>query len=104
MKEGDLRVWWCPQVPCEAFHVPVDTPDEAAKILGILAGYDAFQLENLIKPDYTNVGGLEVFEPDENNKLEWCEWVDSHGYSIMERPDDESPATAEPTGQGGQHE
>lgn len=68
-KEGDLQVWWIPQVPGESFKVPVDTLEEAIKILDTLAKYDLFQLENNIKPDYCNTGGLSVFEDGE-----WSDW------------------------------
>ena len=67
--EGDLRVWWIPQVPMAPFRVPVLTPFEAQKIITTLADYDAFLFENNVKPDYCNAGGLEVFEDGE-----WCEW------------------------------
>ncbi len=77
-KEGDLRVWWIPQVPMrQPFHVDVDSPKEASKILGVLAYYDLFQYENKVRPDYANVGGLEVFEDGE-----WCEWYDEDGDDI----------------------
>ena len=70
-KEGDLKVWWMPQVPCKAFEVTVKSPGEAVMILEILAHYDLFQLENNIKPDYCNAGGLNVFEDGE-----WLTWYD----------------------------
>lgn len=68
-KDGDLRVWWIPQVPMKAFNVPVKTVDEAKLLLRTLADYDLFQYENRIKPDYCNMGGLEVFEAEG-----WMEW------------------------------
>jgi hypothetical protein len=79
-KENDLRVFWIPQVPMKAFYVAVSGPDEAGKVLDILAMYDLFQFENNVKPDYSNMGGLEVFE-----KGEWLDWEDqSTGDSIDE--------------------
>lgn len=54
-----LRVWWIPQVSCKAFHVDVESQEEAIKIMDVLAKYDLFQLEYKIKPDYCNIGGLE---------------------------------------------
>lgn len=81
-KEGDLRVWWIPQIsqwPTEAFITPVDNILEAKKLLDTLANYDEFQLKHNIKPDYCNAGGLEIFEEGE-----WCEWVDEYGCSIDE--------------------
>jgi len=77
-KEGDLHVWWIPQVPMKAFRVQVRDVHEAKLILGTLAFYDIFQFENNIKPDYCNMGGLEVFENGE-----WTEWYDEEsGDSI----------------------
>lgn len=78
MSHPALRVWWIPQVPMkDAFHVPVGSPEEAIKIIETLANYDLFQLKHNIKPDYTNVGGLDVFEDGE-----WVEWYDEHGNDI----------------------
>lgn len=71
------RVWHIPQVPGEPFIVNVSGPEEARKILDILADYDLFQFENRIKPDYTNVGGLEVFD-----RGEWVEWYDCEDQDI----------------------
>ena len=85
-KEGDLRVWWIPQVPGQPFHVPVASVAEARLLVDALAAYDAFQYRNRIKPDYSNAGGLEVFEDGE-----WCEWSDEDGDEIAaekyDRPD-----------------
>jgi|GEM_PF-2486960 len=74
---GALRVWWIPQVPGRPFLVSVPSVEAAALILGTLAQYDIFQLENRIKPDYCNAGGLEVLEGDE-----WEEWYSEEGESI----------------------
>ena len=76
-EEGDLRVWWIPQVPMKYFEVPVKNTDEAVLILETLANYDIFQFENNIKPDYCNAGGLIVFENGE-----WCEWENEDGQQI----------------------
>ncbi len=46
--------------------------------MNVLANYDLFQLENSIKPDYSNVGGLEVrrvCDPDACT-CRCCEWED----------------------------
>jgi hypothetical protein len=69
--EGDLRVWWIPQVPMPQFWVDVSSPADAKRILSILGDYDAFQLTHRVKPDYCNVGGLCVFEDGE-----WVDWYD----------------------------
>lgn len=72
-----FRVWWIPQVPMSPFHVTVNNPKEARLILDTLAQYDIFQFENNIKPDYSNAGGLEVYEDGE-----WNEWHDEDGDDI----------------------
>lgn len=71
MREGDLRVWWIPQVPMTRFFVPVESIEQAKLIYNTLARYDAFQFEHNVKPDYCNLGGLEVVEDGE-----WLEWSD----------------------------
>ena len=82
-----LRVWWIPQVPGKPFLVPVDTLVEGKRLLNVLANYDLFQLENNIKPDYSNVGGLSVFDPydkEDGPDGSWLDWEDSDGNSIDE--------------------
>lgn len=68
-KSGDLQVWWVPQVPMKAFTVPVKTLREAKLLLDTLAKYDVFQFENKVKPDFSNAGGLNIFEDGE-----WVDW------------------------------
>jgi hypothetical protein len=74
----NMRVWWIPQIPGSPFHVPVKNESEAILILNTLANYDKFQLDNRIKGDYCNVGGLEVLLDDG----EWNEWTDNDGDCI----------------------
>lgn len=65
-----LRVWWIPQVPMKKrFEVYVKDEFQANLVLNVLADYDMFQLKNNIKPDYSNVGGLEMFYENE-----WVDW------------------------------
>lgn len=77
--KGQLQVWWIPQVPGTPFTVDVDTPQEAKKLLDVLARYDAFQFEHRIKPDYCNAGGLRQWDGSE-----WEEWQDDNGDDIDE--------------------
>lgn len=89
--KGTLRVWWIPQMPMEAFQVPVTTLREARLILNTLAEYDKFQFENNIKPDYCNAGGLSAFDGKE-----WIDWYDLEGREFDDVPDEElSTATWE---------
>jgi hypothetical protein len=74
-----LKVWWIPQVPGQRFEVPVKTIDEAVLLLTALADYDKFQYEQNVKPDYSNAGGLLVFEEKDQ---EWLDWENEEGESI----------------------
>ena len=76
-KNGDLRVWWIPQVPMGAFYQPVQSIREAKLLLDTLAKYDLFQYEHRVKPDCSNAGGLEVYGNDG-----WIEWSDENGDDI----------------------
>jgi hypothetical protein len=79
VKDGDLSVWWIPQVPGKAFRVPVATLHAAALIMDTLAAYDNFQFKNRIKPDYCNAGGLSIFEDGA-----WVDWYDEDGFDFDE--------------------
>jgi hypothetical protein len=76
-REGDLKVWWIPQVPMKAFEVMVPSLVTAKVLLDALADYDLFQFENNIKPDYANTGGLIIFEDGE-----WNDWYSADGDQI----------------------
>ena len=54
----ELQVWWIPQIPMKAFEYQVPSVGHGKLLLDALAKYDQFQLDNNIKPDYSNVGGL----------------------------------------------
>lgn len=90
-KEGDLQVWWVPQIPMDGFRIPVDSPEQAKFILAVLGEYDLFQYDHRVKPDYSNAGGLEIFRNGE-----WEEW-ESHDYDDI---DAWKPGLAEKIGLG----
>ena len=73
-----MRVWWIPQIPGEPFLVPV--PDLAAGrlVCDTLADYDNFQLEQNVKPDFSNAGGIQMLE-DVGEGLEWVDAFDDQG-------------------------
>lgn len=73
-KEGDLTVWWVPQVPMQAFEAEVNSVEEGVKVLNVLARYDLFQLEHSVKPDFCNAGGLR----------RWCSDIDGTGMAGWE--------------------
>lgn len=61
---GELRFWWIPQIPMKAFTRKVATIAEGRMLEEAFADYDQFQLDNNIKPDYSNTGGIARWEPD----------------------------------------
>jgi len=73
------RIWHIPQVPMKPFRADVESPQEAQKFLNMLADYDVFQLENKVKPDYTNASGLEIYIDGG-----WEEWQDESGEDIFD--------------------
>jgi hypothetical protein len=81
MEQKKYKVWWVPQVPMKAFEVFVDTLVEAKLLLDTLAEYDRFQLENNVKPDYTNAGGVCVLEDLDDGPC-WCDWYSDGGHGI----------------------
>jgi hypothetical protein len=60
------------------FVVPVNSVEEAHLLLDTLAAYDKFQFDNKIKPDYSNVGGLSVWDDDSDGEGTpgWIDWED----------------------------
>jgi len=80
MTTQKLRVWWCPQVLGELFYVEVPNLVEARLLLDTLANYDIFQYDNRIKGDYCNAGGLQVWDEQDQEWLEW--WDDETGNEI----------------------
>lgn len=67
---GELRVWWVPQIPMQAFYVTVGTVAEGRRLLEVLADYDLFQLEHHVKPDFANAGGLERWDGEDWEEID----------------------------------
>lgn len=75
-----LRVWHNPQIGTGAnFYVPVASPEEGYKVMKLLGCYDMFQLNNNIKPNYCNASGLEYYDEEEG---EWLDWYNELGQDI----------------------
>ncbi len=89
-KKGDLRIWWMPQVPSDnPFLFPVQSVSHAVTLYAALAQYDLYQLDERIKLDFSNAGGLEQFDG-----REWCEYEDEDGFNISdfaEEKEEEDP-------------
>lgn len=73
MNNQKMRVWWCPQIGAcrEHFYIPVHSVEEAKKVMDALAFYDCYQMNQNIKGDYANCGGLEMWDDYEQG---WCDW------------------------------
>ncbi len=85
------RVWHTPQSPCPEFHVEVNSLEEAVKICDVLGNYDLFQLKHNIKPDYSNVNGVQIMEDGE-----WVDWeIDDLLLGYFDDPDEYLEAKAE---------
>lgn len=69
-----MQVWWIPQVPGDPFTVLVANFVEAKLLLDTLANYNIFQFESNIK----GVGGLSVFDPEDDYDGPKGSWVDWH--------------------------
>lgn len=84
-KHGDLQVWWVPQVPMKSFRVDVATVVEGKLLLDALAQYDLFQFHNNVKPDYSNAGGLQIFDANDHGdgpEGSWVDWYCEDGEDI----------------------
>ena len=66
-----MRVWWMPQVGYGTFYVPVESVEEAKKVMDLLSSYDCFQYNQNIKPDYCNCGGLQVYNEETEDWEDW---------------------------------
>ena len=81
-----LRVWHIPQLGYNVvMYIPVATPEEGKRVIDILACYDLFQFENKIKPDYSNASGLQIFD---NEEKEWLDWELETEYNYFTSVDD----------------
>lgn len=65
--DSRIRVWWIPQIPMKAFRVSVDSIEEGARLLEVLAQYDLFQYNERVKPDYSNAGGLTFYDAEDDD-------------------------------------
>lgn len=87
MAEPRLKVWWIPQVPMTSFDVFVSSFAHAKVLLEALAQYDLFQLDNNIKPDYSNAGGLCIWNEDleaDDCGGKWEDWENNQGEGFDE--------------------
>lgn len=93
-----MRVWWVPQAPMDAFYQEVSSLAEAKLILDTLAMYDLFQLEHAIRPEFTHAGGLQCRDPyhegSDDAEEAWVEWRDPVTHMSLDDMTDEEFAEA----------
>lgn len=75
-QEGDLRVWYIPQLPSKPFIFPVPDIDTALIVSDAIVGLSIHEFENNIKPDYSDALGIERFEDGVWCELDEEEWHD----------------------------
>lgn len=78
-----LRIWYNPQVPGKAFTKEVANLEEAKLVANTLIEFSTFEFENNIKPDYSDVIDLEMFEDNE-----WVSWNDDDHMDFDELLDE----------------
>ena len=78
-----FRIWHVPQIPArndaDFFRKEVKSVNEAILILNLLWDYDNFQFERKIKPDFSNASGLEYWDEEFE---QWLEYEDEFGNDI----------------------
>lgn len=67
-----FRVWHVANIPGKPFHVEVESLSKAKLVLDTLGFYDLHLEATGVRGDYSNVGGIQVWEDGE--------WVDHEDY------------------------
>jgi hypothetical protein len=76
-----LRVWWKSTFPGNAFYFPVNSLLEAKLLLTALPEYDWFLYDNHLRGNYSNAGGLQMWN---ESTQEWEEWWDDENRDIVD--------------------
>lgn len=67
------RIWYVPQIPCESFKREYSSVEECLETLELLTDFSRFEYENKIKPDYSEMFGMEYWCDDDQCEEDWCE-------------------------------
>lgn len=65
-----FKAWYIPQVPMKAFEAERGTAEEAQAALDLITDFSIFEFDNKVKPDYSDAGGVVVWDEYEQ------EWID----------------------------
>lgn len=90
-----LRVWWVSQIGTDAMYIPVESVKEGKKVIDLLSYFDCFQYNQHIRPDYSNTGGLEMYEEGTGEWVDWmyeteddyCEDIDEYCETFLTEED-----------------
>jgi hypothetical protein len=77
----NLRVWWKSTFPGTAFYFSVASLLEAKILLTALPEYDWFLYDNHLRGNYSNCGGLQMWN---ESTQEWEEWWDEENRDIVD--------------------
>ena len=59
----------------------VSSPEEARSIINTIANFVNFQVDNHVFPDHCSSAGLEMWDEDSE---EWVDWYDEEGLDFEE--------------------
>jgi len=65
----------------EPWTKEVSSPEEAKSIIDAIANFVNFQVDNHVFPDHCSSAGLEMWDEDSE---EWVEWEDEEGLDFEE--------------------
>lgn len=69
--EGDVKIWYVPQVPMDAFEMQVPDVQTGWIVLEAIYRVALFELEHNVKPDFANTGGIARYEQDGAGGFDW---------------------------------
>ena len=72
-----FRAWYVAKMPMKAFTVETTNAIDAEKILDVLEDFSLFEIQNNVKPDYAEAGGIDIWDE------EYQEWTDYHPEDVL---------------------
>lgn len=70
----------------ETYYKEVKSPKEAKTVIDSIADFLNFAVDKNIFPDHCSTAGLEVYDLEEQD---WVEWYDDNGLDLDEHFEDE---------------
>ena len=78
--ENKLRIWYT-ILGTETYYQEVKTPEEAKLVIDSIARFLNTKVEEGVFEDHCSAAGLEVYDNDEKD---WVEWYDEDGLDLDE--------------------